>query len=158
MESTKTPEPIDDMFRPPVNRAMRVLDRSFFVKRIPLSAARVFDNKNISKCRTELTKSKDILFLDRFPTVKVDDGEGGDPKRKCVLLKPEIKHDGLSKDGIQGEGTDVSIDELTWTPKIKELLEAKEIGLRPYEMELGYDFWTYRRCLLSQSWPSLIVD
>jgi tRNA (guanine37-N1)-methyltransferase len=85
----------DDMFRPPVNRAMRVLDRSFFYKKIPLSAAKVFENTKISQIRGELTKSKDILFLDRYANVKLDDSEPVELKKRCVLLKPEIKYDGM---------------------------------------------------------------
>ena len=85
----------EEMFRPPVNRAMRVLDRSFFQKKIPLSAARVMDNKTISKCRNDLTKSKDLLILERFQTVRPDPTES-DPKagKKCILLRPQIDDKG----------------------------------------------------------------
>ena len=31
-----------DMFAPPVNRAMKVLDRAFFKRTVPTSAARIF--------------------------------------------------------------------------------------------------------------------
>lgn len=50
-----------DMFAPPVNRAMKVLDRSFFQKTVPISAARVFNPRDISRCRKELESSKDML-------------------------------------------------------------------------------------------------
>jgi tRNA (guanine37-N1)-methyltransferase len=85
----------EQMFRPPVNRAMRVLDRSFFHKKIPLSAARVMDNKTISKCRNDLSRSKDVLILERFQTVRPDPTES-DPKtaKKCILLRPQIDDKG----------------------------------------------------------------
>lgn len=79
------------MFGPPINRAMRFLDRSFFKKTIPLSAAKIRDNKHISKYRTEL--SRELLKLDRMPAVRfVRDSEG--QEAKGLLLRPEIKTDG----------------------------------------------------------------
>ena len=83
--------PESAMFRPPVNRAMRVLDRSFFQKSIPISVARIRDNKQISKCRAEL--GHDTLRLDRLQTVRsIRDSEG--QESKAILLKPEVKQDG----------------------------------------------------------------
>lgn len=79
------------MFRPPINRAMRALDRSFFRKSIPLSAARIRDNKQISRYRTEL--GRDLLKLDRTPAVRsVKDSEG--QEAKALLLRPEVRPDG----------------------------------------------------------------
>ena len=79
------------MFRPPVNRAMRVLDRSFFQKSVPISAARIRDKKQISKYRAEL--GHDMLRLDRMQTVRsVRDSEG--KEAKALLLRPEVKQDG----------------------------------------------------------------
>ena len=83
--------PESAMFRPPVNRAMRVLDRSFFQKSVPISAARIRDNKQITKCRAEL--GHDTLKLDRLQTVRcVRDPEG--QETKALLLRPEVKPDG----------------------------------------------------------------
>jgi tRNA (guanine37-N1)-methyltransferase len=85
----------EDMFRPPVNRAMRVLDRSFFQKKIPASAARVVDNKTISKCRSDLFRSKDVLRLERYQIVRPDPNEA-DAKagKKCILLRPQVDEKG----------------------------------------------------------------
>lgn len=94
------------MFRPPINRAMRALDRSFFKKSVPLSAARILDNKQISKYRTELRH--DLLRLDRMPAVRsVRDSDG--QEAKALLLRPEVKPDGniaslcFQKDDRAGE-------------------------------------------------------
>ena len=79
------------MFRPPINRAMRALDPSFFHKSIPLSAARIYDKKKISKYRTEL--GHDLLKLDRMSVVRsVRDSEG--QEAKALLLRPGVKPDG----------------------------------------------------------------
>ncbi|KAI4283918.1 MAG: hypothetical protein L6R35_005022, partial [Caloplaca aegaea] len=59
--------PSPDMFRPPINRAMRDLDRSFFKKRIEIAAACVLDRTKIAACQRRL--SQDILRLDRLPPV-----------------------------------------------------------------------------------------
>ncbi len=82
---------IAEMFRPPVNRAMQVLDRSFFRKKIPLSAAHVLDRKQITKMRSELYR--DTLRLDRMQsvqTIRTAQGEEG----KGILLNPEIESSG----------------------------------------------------------------
>jgi tRNA (guanine37-N1)-methyltransferase len=86
----------EDMFAPPVNRAMKVLDRSFFQKTIQTSAARIFNNKDISRCRTELEKSKDGLIMNRIQPVRPDP----DPQRaqkggRCILLRPEVLPNGM---------------------------------------------------------------
>src|SRR5690348_4701061 len=69
MSSADLPE----AFRPPVNRTMRVLDRSFFQKTVSLSAATVFDQKNLSSTRGTLQKSGDILAIWPIKTMR-DDG------------------------------------------------------------------------------------
>lgn len=78
-----------DMFRPPVNRLMKVLDRSLFQKSIPLSAAQVNDNRRIASILKDL--KQDILQLDRLLVVRQSQNDNG---RKALLLRPEIKFDG----------------------------------------------------------------
>ena len=85
------------MFRPPIQRsAAAVLDRALFSKTIPIAAARVTDKKQISRCRTQLDKSRELLRLERLMIVRDDPdpilaSKGG----KCLLLKPEVKPDGI---------------------------------------------------------------
>lgn len=80
-----------DMFRPPVNRAMQVLDRSFFEKFVPCSVAKIGDRKQITKFRNEL--SQDILKLDRMQPIRSLEGpQGGEVK--AFLLRPEVNPDG----------------------------------------------------------------
>jgi tRNA (guanine37-N1)-methyltransferase len=85
----------DDMFAPPVNRAMKVLDRSFFQKTVPASAARIFKPQDIARCRKELQLSKDTLPNNRIQPIRADpDAERAQKGVKCLILKPEIVHDG----------------------------------------------------------------
>ena len=84
-----------DMAAPPVNRAMRVLDRSFFTRTVPTSAARVFNPKDISRCRSELLKTSELLNMERIAPVKPDPSEeraqaGG----KCIVLQPKVVANG----------------------------------------------------------------
>ena len=94
--SEKAPPPlIDDMLRPPVNRAMRQLDRAFFKKTVPIAAARIFSNQHISPCRKDLEKSDDLFRFERISSVQADPGAGADGNgRKCLLLKPGVRHNG----------------------------------------------------------------
>jgi tRNA (guanine37-N1)-methyltransferase len=83
--------------RPPVNRAMRTLDRSFFRRVVPVSAARVLNNKDIAACRSQLMKSKDALELRRASTLRPVPGPPSG--LKCVLLDTNVKQDGM--DAVQ---------------------------------------------------------
>jgi tRNA (guanine37-N1)-methyltransferase len=85
----------DDMFTPPANRAMKVLDRSFFQKTILTSAARIFSPKDISRCRKELTASRDTLPNNRVDPIRPDvDAERAQKGSKCLVLRPEVLHNG----------------------------------------------------------------
>lgn len=82
------------IFLPPVNRAMRTLDRAFFKRTIPLVAAHVFDSKNIGRFQKEC--AKDILRLLRTKTiVEEKDAQGG--VIKLLLLRPGVKIDGTEE-------------------------------------------------------------
>ncbi|KAF2187808.1 hypothetical protein K469DRAFT_737928 [Zopfia rhizophila CBS 207.26] len=119
---------VDDMFAPPVNRAMKVLDRSFFQKTIPTSAARVFNPKDISRCRAELEKGKDYLGMHRIMSIRPDPSEerartGG----KCIILRPEVIHN----------------DPTTWSPRLRDLESNGAVGVIPYSLHLDYNYFTY---------------
>ncbi|KAL2860788.1 uncharacterized protein BJX67DRAFT_375800 [Aspergillus lucknowensis] len=127
-ELDRTSAPHSDlppMFRPPVNRAMRVLDRSFFRKTIPLSAATVFKPSDISSVRSQLMKSQDTLALPRLDAIK--EVKRDDVVRKCLLLREGIKHD----------------DTTTWSPKVSELVGGGVVDVGPYDLTLDYDYWNY---------------
>lgn len=87
------------MFRPPVNRTMRVLDRSFFKQKYDLAAACVLEKKKIQQFQKTLRN--DILRLDRYFTVRpappsVYEVFSNVQDLKCFLLKPSIRLDGMS--------------------------------------------------------------
>lgn len=82
-----------EMFRAPVNRSMRVLDRAFFHRDIPISAAEVSDIKNLSRVRQTLLKTQEILNVRQYHPIQ-SLGEEKDAA-KCVLLKPGIVSDGM---------------------------------------------------------------
>ncbi|KAJ5425722.1 hypothetical protein N7465_000792 [Penicillium sp. CMV-2018d] len=120
------------MFRPPVNRAMRTLDRSFFRRNVPLSVARVFKTNEISNVRKDLVKSRDILLLPRIsPIREVKDQDG--KVWKAMLLREDLKVD----------------DKATWSPTINELVNKGTVALGPYELLLEYDHWSYAEIISS---------
>lgn len=83
-------------FLPPVNLAMTTLDRSLFQKTFPITAAHVFDKKNIGRvmerCKSDLLRSGNA-------TVKIVVVEGekkeGSSSRMLVRMKPTVKHNGV---------------------------------------------------------------
>ncbi len=78
------------IFLPPTNRAMRELDRSFFHKTLPIAAATVFNNRDLSAVRDQVQRAGNLLsvFSVNVKTVVVDETVSGG--KKCVLLKPGI--------------------------------------------------------------------
>lgn len=94
VSNKQDPRETATMFRPPVNRAMRTLDRSFFRTTIPLSAARIFKPSDISNVRKELAKS-DLLVLPRVSSVREVREQDGSAW-KALLLKETFKIDGKS--------------------------------------------------------------
>src|ERR1700749_5124941 len=81
--------------RPPINRAMRSLDRSFFNLTLPISAARVLQNQYISNCRSQLMRSKDLVNLERLDPIDRDpDPSLAQAGRKCLLLRPDLMYNG----------------------------------------------------------------
>jgi tRNA (guanine37-N1)-methyltransferase len=89
------------LFRPPVVRSAAVaaaatLDRSLFSKTIPISAARILNVKKISQHRTQLTKTKELLGLERFTNIRPDpDSDRASKGGKCFLLSPQVKPEGI---------------------------------------------------------------
>jgi tRNA (guanine37-N1)-methyltransferase len=81
------------MFRPPVNRAMRTLDRSFFRRNVPLSVAQVFKQSDISNVRKDLVRSHDLLVLPRISSIREVKGQDG-KVWKAMLLREDLKVDG----------------------------------------------------------------
>ncbi|KAK6431249.1 tRNA(m(1)G37)methyltransferase, partial [Oleoguttula sp. CCFEE 5521] len=133
----------EEMFRAPVNRSTRTLDRNFFRKVIPLQAARIFENKNISNVRSELERSKDALHQDRLGSVFPDP----DPDRaklgtKCVLLRPGRRKEATDPSGDLNVGAEVDSRQL-YSPVLDALREQNIIDLVPYFLHLDYSYWTY---------------
>ncbi|KAF2773344.1 hypothetical protein EJ03DRAFT_129601 [Teratosphaeria nubilosa] len=136
-----------EMFRPPIHRGMRVLDRSNFSKILPLTAARVFDNKDISRIRSQLEKSKDVLQQDRLANVHPDpDPELARKGRRCILLRPELANASPTEHHVNGDATSIP-----WphSPTVTELVEEELISVIPYDLKLDYDYWTYHDVMSS---------
>ena len=135
---------LQGIFRPPVNRSMRVLDRDFFYKTLPIAAATVFDNRNLSTVRAKVQSAGDLLSVFSIKAVLPDEIVQG---RKCVLLRPGILVTGLSYGCctcIFRLSSHIVTDPQTWSPTITELVEHKIVGLRPYDLKLTYEDWTMR--------------
>jgi tRNA (guanine37-N1)-methyltransferase len=106
-------------FGPPINRSMTELDRSFFNKQVPLLVA-YFPNPKFLGDFVKACKP-DILYL---PSIKhivpVDDSKG-------VLLRADID--------------DINNYHQQLTGVTKSKIEEYGIEIRPYTMNLDYDFW-----------------
>ncbi|OQE29658.1 hypothetical protein PENSTE_c002G04648 [Penicillium steckii] len=122
----QVPRELPAMFRPPVNRAMRTLDRSFFRKTVPLASAKIFKNSEISRLRKELASTKDLLAIPRLSSVQEIKEQDGSI-RKALLLRETLKHD----------------DKSTWSPTVTELVEKGTMAVAPFDLTLDYDYWSY---------------
>ena len=145
-----------DMWRPPVNRLMRTLDRTHFQQTVELRAARVFENQHISRCRSALERSKDALIQERIASVQSDpDPERKKIGKKCILLRPVESKDGRSTATYdnpkesQPNASDSS-NNLTGphhSPTVTELIQQEFIDIIPFNLHLDYTFWTYHDIL-----------
>lgn len=120
----------EDMFKPPIVRNIgSSLNKSLFTKRIPLTAARIHNPKRISETRQILTRTKELLRVDRISSVVEDpDVDLRTLGRKCLLLQPQVK--------VDSEGT--------WSHELKELVSKEEVAIVDFQLELGYEYWSYR--------------
>ena len=137
--------PTADMIQPPVNRAMRMLDRAFFKKTVPLSAAKIMDRKQIARIRSEL--GHDVLRINRMQSIQSIRGPQGEDS-KVLLLKPCIKIEGIAITMMFFEKVsrlNCYPDTSTWSPKISELVRSSQIDLTPYTLEVDYSYWNYRK-------------
>lgn len=142
------------MFRPPIARGMRVLDRALFQRTIPLKAARIFENKNISKIRSELERAKLALDQDRIAKVHADP----EPVRaklgkKCILLRPQVKHEpnkggdetNMANGHAYPDENGAFAKLVSWphSPVVAELVTKELISIIPYDLHLDYNYWLY---------------
>lgn len=146
-----SPDQPPAMFRPPLATGMKILDRSFFHNTIPIKAARVFNNKNISAIRTQLQNSGDLLHEERIQNIAPDPDESlARDGRKCVLLRPEAKviatqvneHDQPTHGRLHTNG-DAKPTLWPHSPVIAELIQQGLISVIPYNLHLDYKYWTY---------------
>lgn len=88
-------------FLPPMNLAMTTLNRSLFQKTFPITAAHVFDEKNIGRvmegCKEDLLRSGNAAVK----IVIIEEGgegckEEGSTRKMLVRMKPTVKHDGMN--------------------------------------------------------------
>ena len=136
----------NDMFRPPIARSMRALDRAFFKRTVPLKAARIFDNKTISRVRSELERSKDALFKDRVANIVSDpDPDRAQHGKKCLILRPEVKLDSACHKQTDGTNRNPDVDGAHWphSQTVFELVQQDLISVIPFDLHLDYKYWTY---------------
>lgn len=108
---------------PPVNRNMKVLDRSFFKQTITTSALTILNPRDIQKVRAKVASSRDLLSATTIKPVLNDETVSG---AKCILLRPHVKAE----------------DPSTWQNQWASLVDEGIVRIRPYELTLTYDDWT----------------
>ncbi|CAM1507235.1 Fc.00g068760.m01.CDS01 [Cosmosporella sp. VM-42] len=125
----KTSQQLDmNLFRAPAARAAKTLDRALFAKTLSAAAASIAENRYISKYRKELEKTQEMLFLDKFDTVVPNpDPSLAAQGKKCLVLSPKIK----------------PASPETWSPILQEASQLGHLKVIPYDVEIGYDLWSY---------------
>lgn len=125
-------------YKPPVNRSMRTLDRSFFVSKVPLCVVRFPDPKNISIFSKKFKES--ILRVPRIPhVVKLDQAEGS----KRSDGKTLACDNGIVTKGVLLTDTIRSVEEARTqlSPEAVSFLDETQAQILPYEYKMDYDFW-----------------
>jgi tRNA (guanine37-N1)-methyltransferase len=120
-------------FEPPTNRNMEILDRDFFQKTIPVTAASIVEKRKISEFKKQLEQSDGAL--------KTIHSDPTGSSAKCVLLKPDVRKD----------------DPSTWSPYLKGLIDAKQVLLRDFNLRITYEDFTMQQ-ILSAVLPELPDD
>ncbi|RPA99998.1 hypothetical protein L873DRAFT_1737323 [Choiromyces venosus 120613-1] len=115
-------------FLPPVNRAMRTLDRAFFKKTIPVTAARIFDATQVHTIKEKILK--DLIPFERF-NQRYDFNSKLDIETPLLILRPEVQYDDLS----------------TVSKPTQECVRSKILELVPYDLKLEYGDWTYEEIM-----------
>ncbi|QLQ80940.1 hypothetical protein HG537_0E02950 [Torulaspora globosa] len=129
---------INFKYKPPVNRSMRALDRSFFVSKVPLCVVRFPDPKNISIFSKKFKES--ILRVPRIPhVVKLDQGEGSRRSDGKTLACDN----GIVAKGVLLTDTIRNIEEarVQLSSEAMSFLDQTHAEILPYEYRMDYDFW-----------------
>ncbi|CCE62842.1 hypothetical protein TPHA_0D02040 [Tetrapisispora phaffii CBS 4417] len=143
-------------YSPPVDRNMKVLDRSYFVTKIPLCVVKFSDPRNISVFAKDF--KSDILRIPRIPhVVKLDKEQGLNEIATQSALNENKKVKTLACDnGIIPKGVllNESIKEIKdidskLSPGALEFLKTTNAEILPYEYILDYDFWKSEEILRS---------
>ncbi|KAL9055841.1 MAG: hypothetical protein Q9162_003267 [Coniocarpon cinnabarinum] len=115
---------------------MQTLDRAFFRKDVELAAARVADVKQLSRVRNALHRSRDIFVQRQVTPVRADPTDASQT-RKCILLQPKIKHDGVLLSGSTNMGSGPLLlacscwsDRSTWGKAVTNLHNEAHFNLR----------------------------
>lgn len=124
---------------------MRVLDRSFFKKRIAFAAANIFDIRNQPRVRRECVQ--DVLDAPRIKPF-VTTPWGHNKERTLLLLKPGVKVDGMYICHARpwrhnSRLMSICADPSTHSKKLKWFLKGGWMKLVTYNLDLDYDYWTY---------------
>lgn len=131
-------------YQPPVDRSMKVLNRDFFVTKVPLCAVKFPDPRNISEF-SKLYKDS-ILRVPRIPhVVKLEYAEGHDPSKQVACDNQLVTKGVLLNDKVQ-KVEDVS---QVLSAEAQNYLKDKNAEIIPYIYTLDYDFWKAEEILRS---------
>lgn len=139
-------------YEPPVHRGMKQLDKSLFVKKLPVVVLLLKNPKNISvftnKFKDDILRTPRIPFVIRLGETPKEDTDKNDvepvqKKSKSLANDNHITKGIILKDSIQ----DVSQARGKLTSNALEFLDEQEYELRNHEYVLDYDFWKVEEIL-----------
>lgn len=126
-------------YQPPVDRNMKVLERSFFITKIPLCIVQFADPKNISLFSKNFRES--ILRVPRIPhVVRLGQLGGSAPSAQGKSLACD---NGIVVKGVLLNDSISSVEEASQklSKDAQEFLRKTQAKIIPYEYVLDYDFW-----------------
>ncbi|TQS31548.1 hypothetical protein Golomagni_08168, partial [Golovinomyces magnicellulatus] len=90
--------------------------------------------------------SKELLDLERFNSIVANpDPTLAAQGNKCLILKPSIKPSGNYNESIESciYILTPAVDPTTWSQQLKDATEKGDVKIIPFEVEVGYDLWSY---------------
>lgn len=128
-------------YQPPINRNMKILDRDFFIKKLPLCVIKFPNPKHISEFAKQ--HKQYILRVPRIPHVIKLGARQVENINSTVDNKPSASDNNTIVKGVLLTDTIQDVNDVPnmLSKEALDFLKNTEAEILPYEYILDYDYW-----------------